>query len=275
MADSKPGSPKIDKVDTEKLIKIAGCLRAKYRVSNAPVLMPLQCLGIHQKNRSGVFPQFQRCQSLMLKIFSGGFSKETAWHQGVCVEEIPAEHQPPGYVNLHDWNKDRCSRHMALAGFLRNPDHVTHGTLSRSHLTLILKLLKNQQREWPWPEKYKELIMSKNGLDMAALREMDGDLADVLTQGLLLEVLSWKLPQEEPQGCAQISQALNMGNEIALATSEATALATLSETVTFALTNSNMTHKMARTVAYDAVKQSVVAELKEFVTREAFVDMFE
>jgi len=36
-----------------------------------------------------------------------------------------------------------------------------------------------------------------------------------------------------------------------------------------------MTATLARTVAYDAVKQSVAAELKEFVKREAFVEMFE
>ena len=117
--------------------------------------------------------------------------------------------------------------------------------------------------------------MSKHGVDMNALRDVDVDLADVLSQGLLMEVLSWKLTQEEPQGCSQIIQALNMGNEIALATSEATALATLAETVTFALKNSSMTQKMARTIAFDAVKDSVAAELREFVNKDAFVDMFE
>jgi len=268
-----PGS-KVGDDATAKLIKLAGCLRAKYRVGN-PSLMPLQCLGIHQKNRGGIFPQWQRSQSLMRKIFEGGFSRETAWHQGVCVEEIPTEHQPPDYVTLHRWNKDCSSRHPELDGLLQNPDHVTHGTLSRSHLTLILKLFKNQQRSWPWPERYKDLVMSKNGLDMTGLRELDGDLADVLSQGLMMEVLSWKMTQEEPHACSQISQALNMGNEIAMATSEATALATLSETVTFALKNANLTEKAARTVAYDAVKASVAAELKEFVAREAFLDMFE
>ena len=271
---ASPGSS-VDDESKATLIKKSACLRVKYRIGNIATLMPLQCLGIHQRNRSGVFPQYQRSQSLMTNIFGAGFSKETAWHQGVCVEEVPPEHQPTGYVNLHTWNKECCSRHPDLEGFLRNPDHVTHGTLSRSHLTLILKLFKNQQRSWPWPDKYKDLVASKNGLDMTALRELDEDFADVLSQGLRMEVLSWKLTQEEPQGCSQISQALNMGNEIAMATSEATALATLSETVTFALKNSQMTERLVRTVAYDAVKASVAVELKEFVTRESFMDMFE
>ena len=41
------GSSNFDET-TAKLIKLAGCLRAKYRVGH-PTLMPLQCLGIHQK----------------------------------------------------------------------------------------------------------------------------------------------------------------------------------------------------------------------------------
>ena len=269
------GSPNHDEEGLQQLIKRAACFRAKYRCGVTATFMPLQCLGIHQKNRSGVFPQYKRCQSLMKNVLGDGFSKETAWHQGVCVEEIPQEQQPTGYVTMHQWNKDCSARHPELEGFLRGPDQVTHGTLSRSHLTLILKVFRNQQRSWPWPDKYKDFVMSNNGLDMIALRDFDADLADVLSQGLKMEVLSWKLSLEEPQGCSQISQALNMGNEIALATSEATALATLSETVTFAIKNSQMTHRAAMTVAFEAVKQSVALELKEFVSRESFVDMFE
>ena len=117
--------------------------------------------------------------------------------------------------------------------------------------------------------------MAKNGLDMAALRELDGDLADVLTQGLRMEVLSWRLTLEEPQGCNHISQAFNMGNEIALATSEATAIATLSDTITFAIANSKLTASAQRKIAFETVKTTVAAELQHFVTQEAFLDMFD
>ena len=41
--------------------------------------------------------------------------------------------------------------------------------------------------------------MSNNGLDMSALQELDSDLADVLMQGLKMEVLSWKLVKERCQ----------------------------------------------------------------------------
>ena len=52
-----------------------------------------------------------------------------------------------------------------------------------------------------------------------------------------------------------------MCNEIAMTTAETT--------------NSNMLQKLAKTVAYDAVRQGVAAELKEFLNRDGFVDMFD
>ena len=55
---------------------------------------------------------------------------------------------------------------MELDGFLRKPDQVTDGTESRSPLTLTL---------------------------MIALRDFDADLADMLLQGLVTEVLLWQL----------------------------------------------------------------------------------
>jgi hypothetical protein len=123
----------------------------------------------------------------------------------------------------------------------------------------------NQQRSWPWPEKYKEMVnYVEERVAYDCTWELDGDLADVLSQGLRMEVLSWKLTQEEPQGCSQSSQDLNMGNEIAIATAEATALATLSETVAFALKNSQ--ERLAWAVAF---------ELNECVTRASFVHMFD
>ena len=70
---------------------------------------------------------------------------------------------------------------------------------------------------------------------MSAVAAKDADLAQLLTEGLLMEVLSWKLYKEEPAACTLISQALNSGQALALRTSEFTALAVLSGTVTLEL----------------------------------------
>ena len=104
---------------------------------------------------------------------------------------------------------------------------------------------------------------------------MDGDLADVLSQGLKMEVLSWKLMTEEPQGCNLISQALNTNNEIAMATCETTALATVSETITFFLKNKALTERAQKKLAFEDIRKSVAVELRAFANQEAFVEMFD
>ncbi len=48
---------------------------------------------------------------------------------------------------------------------------------------------------------------------------------NLCNDGLEMEVLSYKIYMEEPQACSLISQALNCGNEVALKTTELTALA--------------------------------------------------
>lgn len=257
----------------ETLSKYAGAMRAKYRVGLTNV--SLQSLGVHQRNRSGVFPQAARLEKLMLNIFENGFCKETANHQGVCVQEFPPDEQPPpGYVNMHAWNVTCSKRHTHLEKLIGDSDRVTHGTLSRSHLTVILKLFKNKQCDWPWPEQYKALLTSTQELT-TAVAAIDQSLADVLIQGPLFEILSWKIVREEPDACSKISQALNMSNEVALATAETTAIAVLSETITFALTNERLTKSAQRTLAFDAIKASVQDELRVFTKTDDFIELFE
>ena len=67
---------------------------------------------------------------------------------------------------------------------------------------------------------------------MYAVAAADADLANLLTEGLVMEVISWKLYKEEPVACSLISQALSSGQSFALRISELTALAVLSGTVT-------------------------------------------
>ena len=82
-----------------------------------------------------------------------------------------------------------------------------------------------------------------------------------------MEVLSYQIILEDKEALSLISQALNLGNDIALATAESTAIAMLSETVSFAIKNSNLSNHAARTLAFKAVKESVSTELANFVSR--------
>ena len=49
-------------------------------------------------------------------------------------------------------------------------------------------------------------------------------LAEILQEGLTAEVLSWKMDVEEPKAASLISQALNKGHQLALRTTELTAM---------------------------------------------------
>ena len=158
---------------------------------------------------------------------------------------------------------------------ISDTDRVTHGTLSRSHLLCLLKIFLHQDDKWDWPDKYKPLMSSKAGLNFTAVAEIDDELADVLTRGLKMEILSHKIMFEEPDGASKISQALNLGNDIALATAETTAIAAVSETITFAIANSAFTARAARGVAFEAIKSSCKAELRAFTEKEDFVELFE
>ena len=110
---------------------------------------------------------------------------------------------------------------------------------------------------------------------MTAVAEIDDELADVFSRGLRMEILSYRIMLEEPDGASKISQALNLGNDIALATAETTAIAAVSETITFAIANSAFTARAARGVAFEAIKSSCKAELRAFTEKEDFVELFD
>ena len=257
----------------KELIKAAAALRVKYKRPGTH-MMPLMCMGVSQSNRCGIYPEQGRLVGLMKNIFFQGFSLETINHAGVCVEEIPASEQPQGYETIHDWNVKCSSRHPMLKSFVKGSDRITHGTLSRSHGMFICKMIKNQA-EWPWPENLHSAIMSKHAVDMIALADLDGDLAEVLRSGIKMEVLSYAIILEDKEALSLISQALNLGNDIALATAESTAIAMLSDTVSFALKNAKVSNQGARTLAFNKIKETVSVELANYASLPNFQDVFE
>ena len=107
-------------------------------------------------------------------------------------------------------------------------------------------------------------------MSMDAVAAKDANLASLLTEGLLMEVLSWKIYTEEPTACSLISQALNSGQNVALQTSELTAMAVLSGAVTKELESA-----VADRVAFETVKEKVRRELDIFVDMPDFIQLFE
>ena len=71
--------------------------RVKYRktTSDGKILkmkLRIEALGVHPKNRGGVYPAGVRCKSLCEGAVDSGFVSEEANNNCVVVEDTPAEH---------------------------------------------------------------------------------------------------------------------------------------------------------------------------------------
>ena len=76
------------------LIRQAMAYRVKYRVIAANGAhkrkLPLSLLGVHNRNRGGVYPSPETVENLGLKLLSVGFSSEEANHEGVRARAAAA-----------------------------------------------------------------------------------------------------------------------------------------------------------------------------------------
>ena len=271
--------------DDEKLrgVVTAGmAYRAKYRkMSDAgrPLKMPFQiaALGVHPKNRGGVYPAGIRLMTLLKTVTTGGFAKEECNHAGVCVEEMPlsavADHK--GRMSYAQFNEACSGRDELLTGMFKAPyDDIRAGTLSHSHLSLLLRAFM-VRAQWNVPDDATNGITycdSDGRLSITAVAAHPNctEMADVLSEGLVMEVLSWKMDVEEPTAASIISQALNRGAANALRTTELTAVAVLKGAIV-----AEMSKDVAQDVAYATVKEACRIELQEAVDDPDFIEMFD
>ena len=86
--------------------------------------------------------------------------------------------------------------------------------------------------EWKLTEEERQVLATGTDgrLDVEAAVAVKNlqELHNTCREGLLVEVLSWKIVVEEPGACALISNALNESSSMALRTTELTALSVLS-----------------------------------------------
>ena len=68
-------------------------LRAKYRVQREKQTIPLDLLGVHPGNSAGMYPQDETATNLGFGLLLSGLLVDEANHEGVRVQEIPAEEQ--------------------------------------------------------------------------------------------------------------------------------------------------------------------------------------
>ncbi len=261
-------------------IRKAMAYRVKYRVKNADGSvkrqMALSLLGVHPMNRGGVYCMDQTVQNLGLSVLVKGINVSEANHDGICVQELPSTEQDKDpsnpekpYVSYKELNFVKCGATKLLRTCFNSESDTLYGTLSHGHLLLAL-LAMATGAPWAWTPAWRAIFNSGGPLDMAAVAAKDEGLATLFRMGLTMEVLSWKIYKEEPAACSLISQALNSGHSLALKTSELTALAVLTGTVTLELESA-----VAGRVSFEGVKEKVRHELDMFVDQPDFMDLFE
>ena len=265
------------------LVRKAMAMRVKYRAAKQKEI-PLKRLGVHMMNRGGIYPQHDSVRNLGMKLLGTGFSSSEANHEGVCVEDVPSRERPAdlpatdsppavaaGFEALSDYNRRNCI-HPYLAQCFDEKSDVMYGTLSHSHLVLVLLSILNGANWRVADERqgWTRMLHPDGSFNSVAVAAMDGELASLLQNGLYMEVLSWKIHQEEPTACSLISQSLNNAHQMALRTSELTAMAVLTGAVALELETA-----VADKVAFETVKEKVRGELDLYVDMPGFIDLFE
>ena len=257
------------------VIREAMALRVKYRTGKQKFM--LRAMGVHPQNRGGNYPKGSVVKNLGVKIGDGGFSTEEANHAGVCVEEIPASQRTedpmnPGspYETYLEMNRRKTSAVAELCSCFSDHLDVLVGTLSHSHLLLVLlSWVTGATWEFDAPRPWCDST-GKLDLEAVASRENFEQMRDVISNGLEMETLSWKIYKEEPTGCSTISYALNKGNQLALRTTELTAMKVLSGEIALAQSSA-----VADEMLFESIKAKVRHQLDFLVDEPDFIEMFE
>ena len=273
------------KRDIDGIIREAMAWRVKYRLTyngKAKRRLQIQTMGVHPTNRGGVYPNEDKVMSLGQHILKCGADQDEADHNGVCVEEIPEverqnllKYSPQLRVDrlerYGEYNQRQCAQTDALKTCFASGGNVLYGNLSHNHLLLVL-LCWATGAKWDLQDDGKPFCNNDGCLDISAVADAEKDpvLVGLVTHGLLMETLSWKMLVEEPEAASLISQALNKGQGAALRTSELTALAVLTGAVTL-LAEGNK----AREVEYKTIQEKVRAQLDVYVDEPEFIEMFE
>ena len=96
------------------------------------------------------------------------------------------------------------------------------------------------------------------------------DMLEIMKEGIQMEVLSYRIWIEEPDGASLISQALNSNNNLALKTTELTAMECLTSRISLMYETMK-----AEQITFAAVKEEVRKHLDVYVDEPEFVEMFE
>ena len=257
--------------------------RVKYRLEDKEgrairSKLPIRSLGVHPRNRGGVYPGGVRTRSLCKEVVEAGFVKEEVNHAGVAVEEVPIdEYRSRGhaYISGATFNAQACQKDEYLLTCFEQPyDDVRNMLLSHNHMMLVLRAWLTNAK-WDLEADVKRGITycdDKGKLSLPAVAEhLNGkELAEVLHEGMTMEILSWRMDKEEPTAASVISQALNKGNEIALRTTELTAISVLKGEIM-----TQLSAHVGQRVAFQTVRDRVRDQLDTAADDPDFKEIFD
>ena len=146
--------------------------------------------------------------------------------------------------------------------------------LSHNHITLVLRAFMTKA-QWAIPkneEKNLALCDVNGKLSISAVAQHSNgvQLAEMITEGLDCEQLSYEMDLEEPIAASIISQALNTAQELALRTSELTAVAVLKGEIIV-----QMGKDLSQRVAYKSVRDRVKKELRHAADDPDLPDVYD
>ena len=263
------GAMALSAASMTSVMTASACWRVKYRKATPDGEMirkkqRVESLGVHPKNRGGVYPAGVRCQSLTVDVIEAGFVKEEVNHAVVVVEETPAEHicsRGKDYVSGTKYNQTMCSKDELLISCFSVPyDDVRFLMLGHNHIMLVIRAFLTGA-EWQLPRNEEKNIHfcdahGRLSLPAVAASPNAKELAEIIEEGITCEILSWRMDVEEPSAASVISHALNKGHEMALRTTELTAVAVLKGEI---MTQMNM--HVGQRVAFQTVRDRVRSQL--------------
>ncbi len=246
--------------------------RVKYRkTDNKGKVIRMKTLirqtGTHRGNRGGVYPAGVRCKSLALEVLEAGFVKEEMNHAFVAVEETPPEHvrsRGPDYVSGAAYNRGRCANDELLVTCFEPPyDEVSRLLLSHNHMMLVCRAFMTGAKWDLAPNEDKGITFcdDKGRLSLTAVAASANgkELGELIDEGLDCECLGWRMDVEEPSAASVISLALNRGHEMALRTTELTAIAVLKGEIIAQLSNTDLGQRVAFQTVRDGVRKQLDA----------------
>ena len=273
MADSRHAN-----VDNSGLMMAAMAFRVKYRKVRK-INVRIGSMGVHKKNRGGVYPAGIRVKSLCVEVLGAGFVKEEVSHVCIAVEEAPVQEVirsgGDGTGSASTYNAENSCKDALLSTCFQAPyDDVRLTLLSHTHMMLVLRAFLTQAKWDIPPDTDRGLILcdSDGRLSVTAVAEsINGkELAEVLAEGLQVELLSWQMDAEEPTAASIISQALNLPHQLAMRTTELTAVANLKGEIIV-----QMGKHLSQRVAFQTVRDKLRSQLQTAADDPDLLEVFD